>query len=174
METINDYRNLVSTIDIDRSVDVIEHSEFKGMYDYYAGEFLDDIEKNNDAIELTLIRSKSYKEMVILALRKSGNGSTELWKELLKDEQKTFGGSKIFYMNKDCSKLLVLINPKEMANKIGMLITRLNKINDRIVRMNTRIKKGNRELYSTHIKEKESPNKTKDEIINLINLNLRT
>ena len=169
----SDYKNLVSTIDIDRSVDSIEHMDFNGLYDYRTEEFLEDMEINNDAIELHLIKNKSYKEMIIFSLRRTKNGNTGMWKDLLKDEQKTFGGSKIFYMNKDCSKLLILLVPKEMANKIGMVITRVNKINDKIVRMNTRIKKENKEVYSTKVKNKETENKTKDEIINLVNLNLK-
>tara|TARA_Y100000310_G_scaffold293782_1_gene323662 strand:- start:30208 stop:30732 length:525 start_codon:yes stop_codon:yes gene_type:complete len=173
METLNDYKNLISTIDVDRSIDAIEHMEFKGMFDYGMEEFLDDIEANNDTIELHLIKNKSYKEAVIFNLRRSKNGNSMMWRELLKDEQKTFGGSKIFYMNQDCTKLMILLVPNEMANKIGMAITRINKINDKIVRMNTKIKKDNKEIYTTHLKNKEIESKTKDEIINLVNVNLR-
>ena len=173
METINDYKNLISTIDIDRSVDSLEHINFDGMFDVRIDEFLTDIENNNDTIELHLIKNKSYKEMVIFHLRRSKNGYSMMWKDLLKDEQKTFGGSKIFYMNSDCTKLLVLVVPNEMANKIGMVITRINKINDRIVRLNTKIKKDNKSVYNTKLKIKENESKTKDEIINMVNLNLK-
>tara|TARA_Y100000310_G_scaffold242592_1_gene246743 strand:- start:1003 stop:1527 length:525 start_codon:yes stop_codon:yes gene_type:complete len=173
MDVINDYKNLISTIDIDRSVDSLEHMNFEGMFDVRIDEFLTDIETNNDAIELHLIKNKSYKEMVVFNLRRSKNGNSMMWKELLKDEQKTFGGSKIFYMNTDCTKLLVLLVPNEMANKVGMVITRINKINDKIVRMNTKIKKDNKSVYTTKLKIKESETKTKDEIINMVNLNLK-
>ena len=54
-----------------------------------------------------------------------------------------------------------------------MLITRLNKINDKITRINAKIKKENLDLYASKIKNKEAADKKKDDIINFINQNLR-
>ena len=57
---------------------------------------MEDIENNNDPIELQLIKNKAYKEATILGIKKTEN--SYLWKDFLKEEQKTFGGSKIFYI----------------------------------------------------------------------------
>ncbi len=168
-----DYKNIISHIDIDRSLDAIEYFSFNGMEDESALEFKDDIEAGNDSIELHLIKSKSYKEALILKLKKSDGNYSDVWKDFLREEQKTFGGSKIFYINRDCSKLLVLSIPNEIKNKLNMVVTRLNKINDKITRINARIKKDNLDLFASKIKSKESTNRNKDEIINFINQNLR-
>ncbi|MBI2657987.1 hypothetical protein HYX08_04810 [Candidatus Woesearchaeota archaeon] len=167
----HDYRNIISHIDIDRSSDAIEYSAFSGIEDDGILEFRGDFEAGNDSIELHLIKSKSYKEALVLRLAKS-SGASDAWKDFLREEQKTFGGSKIFYMNNNCTKLLVLSLPSEMPNKLNMLVTRLNKINEKISRINSRIKKENLDLYSSRMKDKES-NRKKDEIINFINQNLR-
>ncbi len=167
----HDYRNIVSHIDIDRSLDAIEYSAFNGIEEEGILDFKDDFEAGNDSIELHLIKSKAYKEALVLSL--TGNGASTDWRSFLKEEQKTFGGSKIFYMNNDCSKLLVLSLPNEMPNKLNMVITRLNKINEKISRINSKIKKENLDLYSSKMKDKESGNRKKDEIINFINQNLR-
>ena len=171
MET--DYKNIISHIDIDRSLDAIEYSGFSGIEDESFLEFKDDAEAGNDSIELHLIKSKAYKETLVLKLKKSNGAYSNVWKDFLKEEQKTFGGSKIFYVNSDCSKLLVLSLPNEMTNKVNMLITRLNKINDKITRINARIKKENLDIYTSRIRDKEAMNKKKDDIINFINQNLR-
>jgi len=167
-----DYRNIISHIDIDRSLGAIEYSTFNGIEDESVLEFKDDTEAGNDSIELHLIKSKAYKEVLILRLKKSNGAYAGTWREFLKDEQKTFGGSKIFYINNDCSKLLVLSLPNEMKNKINMLITRLNKINDKITRSNAKIKKENLDLYASRARNKET-DKKKDDIVNFINQNLR-
>ena len=169
---MEDYKNIISHIDIDRSLDAIEYSSFSGIEDESILEFKDDAEAGNDSIELHLIKSKAYKESLVLRLKKSNGAYSNVWKDFLKEEQKTFGGSKIFYVNDDCSKLLVLSLPNEMTNKVNMLITRLNKINDRISRINARIKKENLDLYTSKIRSKEA-NKKKDDIINFINQNLK-
>lgn len=169
----HDYRNIISHIDIDRSLGAIEYSSFNGIEDENISEFKDDFEISNDSIELQLIKSKSYKEALILRLKKSNGAYSETWREFLHEEQKTFGGSKIFYINNECSKLLVLSLPNEIRNKLNMLITRLNKINDRITRINSKIKKENLDLYNSKIKSKEAADKKKDDIINFINQNLR-
>lgn len=168
----HDYKNIISHIDIDRSLDAIEYSSFSGIEDESVIEFRDDAEAGNDSIELHLIKSKAYKEALVLRLKKSNGAYSNVWKDFLKEEQKTFGGSKIFYVNSDCSKLLVLSLPNEMTNKVNMLITRLNKINDRISRNNSKIKKENLDLYTSKIRSKEA-NKKKDDIINFINQNLK-
>ena len=169
----HDYRNIISHIDIDRSLDAIEYFSFKGMEDKIIPDFKDDIEAGNDSIELHLIKSKSYKEALLLKLKKNEGTYYDAWKELLKEEQKTFGGSMIFYIDADCAKLLVLSVPNEIKNKLNMVITRLNKINDRISRINSKIKKENLDLYASKIKNTEAHDKSKDDIINFINQNLR-
>ncbi len=168
-----DYKNLISHIDVDRSLGAIEYFSFNGVNDESVTEFKDDFEISNDSIELQLIKSKAYKEALILRLKKSDGAYSDAWRDFLKEEQKTFGGSKIFYIDNDCSKLLVLSLPNEVRNKLNMVITRLNKINDKISRSNTRIKKENLDVYTSRIKSKESMNKKKDDIINFINQNLR-
>ena len=139
----HDYKNIISHIDIDRSLDSIEYFSFHGMEDESILKFKEDIEAGNDSIELHLIKSKAYKEGLILNLKKSSIDKADVWRDLFREEQKTFGGSKIFYINNDCSKLLVLSLPNEIRNKMNMVITRLNKINEKITRINSRIKKEN-------------------------------
>ena len=168
-----DYKNVISHIDIDRSLGSLEYFSFKGIEEEPITEFGNDIEDGNDSIELHLIKSKGYKEALILRLKKTDDAHSYAWHDLLKEEQKTFGGSKIFYMNNECSKLLVLSLPNEMKNKINMLVTRLNKINEKITRINAKIRKENIDLYESRAKRKELADKKKDDIINFINQNLR-
>lgn len=169
----SDYKNIISHIDIDRSLGSIEYSIFNGVENESILEFRVDIEADNDSIELQLVRSKSYKEALILRLKKSNGAYSDVWMELLQEEQKTFGGSKIFYINDECTKLLVLSVPNEIRNKLNMVVTRLNKINDKITRINAKIKKENTDVYSSRIKNRELTEKRKDDIINFINQNLR-
>ena len=169
-----DYKNIISHIDIDRTLGAIQHFAFGGWDNLQILEFRNDTESGNDSIELHLIKSNAYKEALILKLKKTDLVySGESWKELLKEEQKTFGGSKIFYIDNDCTKLLMLSLPNEMKAKVNMLITRLNKINEKITRINAKIRKGNLDLYNIKAKNKEASDKEKDEIINFINQNLK-
>jgi hypothetical protein len=168
-----DYKNVISHIDIDRSVGALHYFSFRGIEDNQVSEFGKDIEDGNDSIELHLIKSKSYKEALILKLKKTDEAHSSAWHDLLKEEQKTFGGSKIFYMDNECGKLLVLSLPNEMRTKINMLVTRLNKINEKITRINAKIRKENIDLYTERIKRKELADKRKEDIINFINQNLR-
>ena len=168
-----DYKNIISHIDIDRGLGAIEHLSFNGIEDENILNFKNDIEDGNDSIELHLIKSKSYKEALILKLKKSNGTYSDTWRDFLHEEQKTFGGSKIFYIDNECSKLLVLSLPNEIRNKLNMVVTRLNKINDRITRVNARIKKENLDTYASRIRDKEAMSKKKDDIINFINQNLR-
>ena len=168
-----DYRNIISHIDVDRGIGSIEFFNFAGMDDLRIAEFKSDIGYGNDQIELHLIKSKSYKEALILKLKRSNGAYADVWRDLLKDEQKTFGGSKIFYVSDNCDMLLVLALPNEMSNKLNMVINRLNKINEKITRLNLKIKKDNLDVYAVRIKSKEDLLKKKDEIINFINQNLR-
>ncbi len=168
-----DYKNIISHIDIDRSLGVIEYFSFNGMDDENILEFKKDIEAGNDSIELHLVKSKAYKESLILKLKNTDGDNNNVWRDFLREEQKTFGGSKIFYINNDCSKLLVLSLPNEMRNKMNMVITRLNKINERISRINARIKKENLDLFASRQRSREASDKRKDEIINFINENFR-
>ena len=169
---MEDYKNIVSHIDIDRSINSVEYFLFKGIENENIAEFRHDIEAGNDAIELHLVRTASYKDSVFLKLKNHNEECADIWKELLSAEQKTFGGSKIFYINRDCTKLLVLAVPNEITNKLNMVISRLNKINEKIGRANSRIKKENMDLYSARSKLK-SETKKKEELINFINQNLK-
>ncbi len=170
---MHDYRNTISHIDIDRSLNAIEYLSFNGHEDEIILEFKEDMEAGNDSIELHLIKSRSYREALILGLKKTNGTYSDAWRDLLKEEQKTFGGSKIFYIDNNCSKLLLLAMPNEIKAKLNMLITRLNKINDKISRNNIKIRKENFDIYATRLKEKEAGSKNKDDIINFINQNLK-
>jgi len=169
----HDYKNIISHIDVDRSLDATEYSSFSSIEDESILEFKNDIEAGNDSIEMHLVKSRAYKEALVLRLKKSDGAYSGAWRDFLREEQKTFGGSKIFYINNDCSKLLVLSLPNEIRNKMNMVITRLNKINEKITRINARIKKENLGLYASRLKNKGPMNKKKDDIINFINQNLR-
>jgi len=83
--------------------------------------------------------------------------------------QKTFGGSKLFYLNDAFDKILIVAVSGSMEGKLAMVINRLNKINDKIGRLNSRIKKENSEMYM----KRKSINDKKDTIINMINKNLK-
>ena len=169
-----DYKNIISHIDIDRTLDAMQHFTFSGWDSPQILEFKNDTESGNDSIELHLIKSNAYREALILKLKKTDLiYSGESWKELLKEEQKTFGGSKIFYIDNNCTKLLIFSLPNEMKTKVNMLITRLNKINEKISRINSKIKKDNLDIYNVKSRNKEASDKEKDEIINFINQNLK-
>ena len=160
------YRNLISNIDIDRSINNIDYFLFTTANDARIIEFKQDIEQNNDVIELSLIKTNAYKEAIVLTLKKEQDN--EIWSNLLRDEQKTFSGSKLFYLNRDYTKILILSIPENMEGKLKMAINRLNKINEKISRFNLRIKKENLDVYQ----RTKNKNK-KDKIVNLINQNLR-
>src|SRR3989338_3221457 len=92
------YRNLISHIDIDRSINSIEYVSFRDISNEAVfNEFLNDINSGNDAIELSLIKNKAYKEAVIMSLSMDRKNNALM--EMLLEEQKTFGGSKVFYVN---------------------------------------------------------------------------
>ena len=171
---MSDYKNMISRMDIDRSFGSVEYFSFSESSQENISEFLGDIEDGNDGIELHLIKSLAYKEAMIMKLKKDDNGSySDAWKEFLREEQKTFGGSKMFYTNGSCTKLLVFSLPNEMKNKINMIVTRLNKINEKITRSNSKIKKDNIDLYASRARDRQIEDKKKDDIINFINQNLR-
>ncbi|HJO01968.1 MAG TPA: hypothetical protein QF458_03535, partial [Candidatus Woesearchaeota archaeon] len=86
-----------------------------------------------------------------------------------KEEQKTFGGSKLFYLNAAFDKLLVISVPRSMEGKLNMVINRLNKINDKIARLNSKIKKENLEIYM----KRQGLKDKKDIILDMINRNLK-
>ncbi len=169
---VEDYKNIVPHIDIDRSISAVEYFSFEGIESERIVEFRRDIETGNDAIELHLIRTASYKDAVSLKLKNCSLECADIWKDLLSTEQKTFGGSKIFYINDSCTKLLVLAVPNEISSKLNMVVTRLNKINEKIGRANSRIKKENINLYSARSKLRPDTKK-REEIINFINQNLK-
>lgn len=162
------YKDSVAPIDFNKNLEHIDYTEFSGLDAKDMKEFVEDIEGNNDSIELHLVRTKAYKEAVILGLPPSQH--PELWKDFLKEEQKTFGGSKIFYMNKDCSKLLILSVKNEMFNKLNMVLTRVNKVNERIHRYNSTVKKENQELFEQRSKANLSK---KEEIAHFITQHLK-
>ena len=162
------YRNFISRIDVDRSINNIEYFTFASIDDAKIMEFRKDIGQDNDTIELNLIKTNAYKEAIILTLKK-GLQDSRIWGGLLRNEQKTFSGSKLFYLSRDSAKLLLLSIPENMEGKLKMVITRLNKINEKISRFNLKIKSENTDAYQKRVKNKDK----KDRIINLINQNLR-
>ncbi|MBI2651342.1 hypothetical protein HYX01_02635 [Candidatus Woesearchaeota archaeon] len=168
---INDniiYKNPLSHINIDRSINSVEYFSFNDlMNDARFNEFMNDITHNNDEIELNLIRNKAYREAVIISLNLSRKNNAVI--EMLGEEQKTFGGNKLFYLNEMFDKILVAAVHGGMEGKLNMVINRLNKINEKITRINLRIKRENLEIYL-----KRQPIKDrKDSIVNMINRNLK-
>src|SRR3989338_10830366 len=164
------FKDSVPPIDFSRDLAHIEFFDFKGTEDPVVSDFVADIEGSNDSIELHLVRTKSYKEALILTLPRSAH--QDLFSQFLREEQKTFGGSKIFYLNKDSSKILVLSVRNEMMNKVNMVITRINKVNEKIHRYNSLVRKDNLELYEVMHKNRVDISK-KDEIIHFIQQNLK-
>ena len=164
----SNYKNLISHIDINRGLNSIEYITFRDVNEESVfKEFLTDINVSNDTIELNLIKNKAYKEAVIISLHMNPKDK-HILVSMVKEEQKTFGGSKLFYLNDAFDKLLVVSVPRSMEGKLNMVINRLNKINERITRINQRIKKENIEAYTKRdIKDK------KDFIVNMINKNLK-
>lgn len=161
------YRNLISHIDINR--DNIEYLSLDDINsDNRVSEFTDDMHRDNDAIELNLIKNRAYKEAVIMPLHII-NSESSLLKEIIRDEQKTFGGSKLFYINDAHDKIIVMAVPKSMDGKLSMVVSKLNKVNERISRLNSKIKKDNEEIYL----KRKSGNDKKDEIVNIINRTLK-
>ena len=168
MELDNDsiYRNLIPHIDIDRSINSIAYLSFRDISsEALFNEFLNDINSGNDSIEVNLIKNKAYKEAVVMSLSTDKNNSVM---EMLREEQKTFGGSKVFYVNDAFDKLLVVSVPGSMEGKLNMVINRLNKINEKVSRLNLKIKKENIEAYTNrNLKDK------KDFVVNMINEKLK-
>ena len=163
------YKNLISHIDLNRSIGSIDYFNFNDMdKEPKFTEFLNDINKDNDTIELSLIKNKVYKEAVIMSLNII-DAEKGFLKEIIKDEQKTFGGSKLFYINDSFDRILVMSVRGSMDGKLNMVINRLNKINEKVHRLNARIKKENVETYM----KRKSINDKKDDIANMINKNLR-
>ena len=163
------YKNLIFHVDVNRSVNSIEYFDFRDITaEPRFREFLNDIDSDNDTIELNLIRNKAYKEAVIMSLHINRRGYGILL-DMVKSEQKTFGGSKLFYLNDGFDKILVVSVPRSIEGKLNMVINRLNKINEKISRINSRIKRENMEMYMKRqgIKDK------KDILVNMINRNLR-
>lgn len=167
MEEQPSYRNFISNIDVDRDINNIVFFDFDKS-DYKIREFQKDMTENNDVIEKNLIETNAYKEAIVLSLKKSKSHNGN-WKKLLREEQKTFSGSKLFYLNEDYTRMLILSVPGNSEGKVKMVINRLNKVNEKINRLNLKIKKENQDTYNERLKE----NDQKDKIINLINLNLR-
>lgn len=162
------YRNFISHVDIDRGINSLEYFNVNSMEDEKFLEFKRDIFANNDIIELNLINNNAYKEAVILILKNSGKDN-QILREFLKDEQKTFGGSKLFYLNENFDKILIMTVPGSLEGKLKMVIQRLNKINDKISRLNLKIKKDNFEIYNQRLRMHDK----KDKLIDSINKNLR-
>ena len=163
------YKNLISHIDINRSINSIERFNFNDLSkEAKFQEFLNDINTNNDSIEINLVKNKAYKEAVVMSLNINiGDKNTLLG--VIRDEQKTFGGSKLFYLNDAFDKILVIAVRRSMEGKLNMVINKLNKVNDKISRLNSRIKRENLDIYM----KRKSINDKKDVIINMINKNLR-
>ena len=168
MDESYNYKNLISHIDFNRSINSIEFFSFNDVSkEAKFAEFMNDINANNDTIELSLIKNKAYKEAVIIPLHINSEDIQTLL-EILRDEQKTFGGSKLFYLNDSFSKILVISVSGQVEGKLNMVINRLNKVNEKIGRSNSRIKRENLDTYmSKNAKDK------KDLIVNMINKNFR-
>ena len=163
------YKNLVSSIDINRSIDSIEYINFRDINsELVFKKFLNDINLNNDTIELNLINNKAYKEAVVMSLNRDISRSTIVI-DMIKEDQKTFGGSKLFYISDEFDKLLVIAVPRSMEGKLNMVINRLNKINEKIARLNSKIKKENLEIYMA----RQSLKDKKDIVANMINERLK-
>lgn len=162
------YNNLISPLDVNRSVNAIEHFSFESIEeDARFLEFLEDMQHNNDSIELNLIKNNAYKESVMISLH-INESDKETLMNLMRDEQKTFGGSKLFYINEQGDKISIVAVPGSVDGKVNMVISRLSKINEKIHRMNTKIKKENTEMFM-----KRNSKDKKDKIINMINKNLK-
>ncbi|MBS3131804.1 hypothetical protein J4212_05200 [Candidatus Woesearchaeota archaeon] len=163
------YKNYISRIDINRDINSVSYLSFKSMLDSAFDEFRKDMTENNDIIELSLLKNNAYNEAVILQLRKDLDRDTNIFGQLLVDEQKTFSGSKLFYLNEARSRILVLAIPGSMEGKLSMAIQRLNKINDKIMRMNQRIRKENQDMFASRARAKDK----RDRIVDMINKNLK-
>ena len=163
------YRNLISHIDINRSINSIRYLGFRDISkESEFRQFLNDINYSNDTIELNLIKNKAYKEAVIMSLSYNISGNETLIK-MIREGQKTFGGSKLFYLNDTFDKMLVVSVARNMEGKLNMVINRLNKINDKITRLNSKIKKENLEAYMNRQGLKDK----KDIVVNIINKYLK-
>jgi hypothetical protein len=168
-DEISIYQNLISHIDINRGTNSIQYVNFREIdTEPLFQEFLNDINTNNDTIELNLINNKAYKEAVVMTLNRDMSSNVTVV-DMIKEDQKTFGGSKLFYVNDSFDKILVIAVPRSMEGKLNMVINRLNKINDKISRLNSKIKKENLEAYS----ERQSLKDKKDIVVNMINKNLK-
>ena len=168
MDENNNYKNLISHIDFNRSINSIEFFSFNDVSkEAKFAEFMNDINTSNDTIELNLIRNKAYKEAVIIPLHINSEDVQTLL-EMLRDEQKTFGGSKLFYLNDNFSKIPVISVSGQVDGKLNMVINRLNKVNEKIGRSNSRIKRENLDAYMS-----KSAKDKKDLIVNMINKNFR-
>ncbi len=164
-----DYKNLVSHIGINRNVDSIGYFNFSDLTsDLQFYEFEKDINSGNDSIELSLIRNKAYKEAIILTLSSKINWDAKLL-EMIKEEQKTFGGSKLFYLNDKFDKILILATPGSMEPKLEIVISRLNKVNEKVQRINSKIKKENTEAFA----QRQNIDDKKEKFINIINRDLK-
>lgn len=163
------YKNLISSIDINRSIDSIEYVNFRDVNsEPVFKKFLNDINLNNDTIELNLINNKAYKEAVVMSLNRDISRNATVI-DMIKEDQKTFGGSKLFYISDELDKILVIAVPRSMEGKLNMVINRLNKINDKVARLNSKIKKENLEVYAKRHGLKDK----KDFIVNMINERLK-
>ena len=163
------YKNPISNVAIDRNINSMQYVNFRDIgSEYMLKEFLNDINANNDAIELSLINNKAYKEAVIMCLSRNVSRN-EILLQMIRDEQKTFGGSKLFYLNDAYDKILVIAVPRSMEGKLNMVLNRLNKINEKVARINSRIKKENLEVYM----KRQGLKDKKDIIANMINERLK-
>ena len=82
------YKNLISHIDLNRSIGSIDYFNFNDMdKEPKFMEFSNDINQDNDTIELSLIKNKVYKEAVIMSLNII-NAEKGFLKKIIKDEQK--------------------------------------------------------------------------------------
>ena len=168
------YKDLISHIDLKRSVDSIGYFNFADLtMDMQFYEFEKDISANNDSIELNLIKNRAYKEAVILTLSSKVNegnmNENGLLLGMIREEQKTFGGSKLFYLSDKFDKMLILSTQGSMETKLGMVIRRLNKVNEKTSRLNYKIKRENAETFH----ERQRAGDKREKLIDLINRSLK-
>ncbi len=164
-----EYHDYVYPIDVSRHPDTITIVHEERILQYpELSEFTIDMYSSNDSIELNLVKNNVYQEAAIFTLTRSLSRNETLY-NLVLEQQKTFGGSKLFYINETKTKLLILAVKGSMEGKISMVIARLNRVNEKVHRINAKFKKENLELS---MKKSLHPSE-KDSVIGLLNKSLK-
>jgi len=163
------YRNLISILDIDRNINAVAIVSFNAIEKSpFYSEFSKDIFSSNDQIELNLVKHNAYSEGILLTLHTKLR-EDPLLMGLVLEHQRTFGGSKLFYLNESKDKILVLALPGSMEGKLQMVVNRINKVNEKVHRLNQKIKKDNIDNFT----RRQGSTDKKDLILNVVNKNLK-